>query len=331
MAVEREGSVGPTWSSPGAVSSGRTPPDDVATTTDAAHPFKVDESARYTEGHLLGRGGMGRVSGVVDQRLRREVPLKEAVTEGADGSGAPGLASRLGQEAWITAQLEHPGIVPVYDAGVRDGHPFYTMRLIRGRSLAAAAAGQSLEARLRLVRHFHRVCDAVAFAHSRGIVHRDLKPDNVMIGELGETEVVDWGLARPIGTVDGGWGRVVPAAHAAHTRVGSAVGTPACMSPEQRALEPADPRSDVWSLGVTLHELLHGALPPDLGDSGAAIPPELAAIIRKAMAPSADDRYPTARELAADLDAWLDGRRVGAITTARPSASVDSLDVFGCR
>lgn len=309
---ERDGSVGPTWSTPGELASRPGPPRDGAPVLPAAHPFEVDEKARYAGGHLLGRGGMGRVTAVMDQRLRRDVALKEAVGDAPGADVTPRLASRLGQEAWITAQLEHPGIVPIYDAGVRDGHPYYTMRLIRGRSLSAAAAGQPPEARLRLVRHFHQVCEAVAFAHSRGIVHRDLKPDNVMIGEFGETQVVDWGLARPVGTVDGGWERVVPAAHAAHTQLGSAVGTPAYMSPEQRALAPADPRSDVWSLGVSLHELLYGALPGGATSRDSAVPVELDAIIRKTLAEDPEGRYPTAGELAADIEAWLDGRRVGA-------------------
>ena len=297
---------------------------------DAAHPFEADERTRYRDPQVVARGGMGRVSAVTDLRLRRQVALKEAVP---GGPGAHGLERRLAQEAWITAQLEHPGIVPVYDAGRGEGgRPFFTMRLIRGRSLATALADGDLD-ESTLLRHFLAVCQAMGYAHAMGVVHRDLKPANLMLGEFGETQIVDWGLAR---AVDGDDDRdddasgFVPVVHAARTTVGARVGTPAYMSPEQAHAVPLGRSSDVWSLGAILFELVTGrALYDGLGtaeifvrldrgpvprvaDVAPDAPPELAAIVAHALHLDPADRYPDAKHLADDVAAYLDGRRVAA-------------------
>lgn len=245
--------------------------------------FDVGDGARYEDGGLLGRGGMGEVRAVHDRRLGRLVALK--ITR----EDRPRARERVVGEAVLTARLEHPGIVPVYGAGrTAEGLPYYTMPVVRGRSLAqAVAATTDLAARLRLVRHFIDACQAVAFAHSRGVLHRDLKPANIMVGEFGETLVVDWGLAieleraqsaRPVGTRD-------------------------FAAPEQIAGESVDVRADIFGLGATLEAILHGDEAP---------PPDLAAVVRKAKAPAPDDRYPTAAALAADVEAWFEGRRVDA-------------------
>ena len=286
---------------------------------DEDHPFKTGEDQRYDKGNLLGWGGMGTVHAAEDVRLRREVALKQ----GAD--------ARLPQEAWICAQLEHPGIVPVYDAGHdREGRPFYTMRLIRGRTLAEAIQhAPTFDDRIRLLRSFLAVCQAMAYAHSLGIIHRDLKPANIMVGEFGETQVVDWGIARPVDPAADevkcdDW---IPEGHRAHTLVGAVVGTPAYMSPEQAVGEPCDTRADVWSLGVILYELIKGKSPFSGADSseildqvinsdppplGEHAPPELAAIVHRALSRDISERYPSAEQLADDVEAWLDGRRVFA-------------------
>lgn len=258
------------------------------------------------------RGGLGQVSVALDLELRREVALKEIQEQCADD---PDSRARFLLEAEITGGLEHPGIVPVYGAGRHlDGRPFYAMRFIRGESLEHAALRMHKEANLpgaeahhstlrRLVRRLTDACYAVAYAHSRGILHRDLKPANIMLGDFGETLVVDWGLARPFTPVTGSATRAnpplqLPALSALQpTQAGQAVGTPGFMSPEQAAgrLHLLGPRSDVYSLGVTLRRLLHDA----------AAPKPLQAICRKATAQSPDERYASAREMAEDLERWL--------------------------
>src|SRR5258708_15750869 len=192
-------------------------------------------------------------------------------------------ADLLRREARILAGLEHPGIVPVHDAGtLPDGRVFYAMKLVQGRRLDQAVAGLSRSDRLRL---FQRVCEPVAFAHSRGVIHRDLKPENVMVGEFGEGLVMDWGVAK-----------LTAGANETETGV---IGTPHYMAPEQAAGENdrVNERSDVYGLGGILQFLL----------AGQATPKALVAICRKAMAAEPEGRYGSARELAADVGRYLDG------------------------
>ena len=192
---------------------------------------------------------MGRVYLARDLRLGRMVALKEAHDDG--------LARRLAREVRVTAGLEHPGIVTVYDEGRDgDGRLFYTMRLMRGRPLSQVLAERrGLGERLGLLAHYLDACQAIAYAHAQGVIHRDLKPANIMLGAFGETQVVDWGLARRLGAASD------DPSDADTTRPGAILGTPAYMSPEQARGEPADRRSDVWGLGAVLHELLLGAAP----------------------------------------------------------------------
>ena len=155
--------------------------------------LEVGDGERYTRVGLLGVGGMGRVYLARDRRLGRMVALKEAHD--------PGLARRLAREVRVTAGLEHPGIVTVYDEGRGgDGRPFYTMRLMRGRALSRVLSERSsASGRLELLSHYLDACQALAYAHAQGVIHRDLKPANIMLGAFGETQVVDWGLARRLG------------------------------------------------------------------------------------------------------------------------------------
>lgn len=278
------------------------PPE--AADTDAADA--TDGPDRYVREALVGEGGMGRVYLALDRRLGRYVALKEAV--------APGPAAEaLDREARLAAALEHPGVVAVHDIGrTSDGRPFYAMHLVRGRSLAERLAGASPEERRSLLAAFRDACHAVGYAHAQGVVHRDLKPANVLVGEFGETRVVDWGLAIRLG----------------EAAPGVAVGTPAWLPPEQARGEAADARTDVWALGAILYHLLAGRPPypetddalararegrqPPLADLVPDAPAELRAIATKAMAHDPRDRYPDAHALAADVDRYLVGDRVDA-------------------
>jgi serine/threonine-protein kinase len=235
------------------------------------------------------RGGLGQVSVALDEELRREVALKEIQAQYADN---PHSRTRFLLEAEITGGLEHPGIVPVYGLGCYDdGRPFYAMRFIKGDSLKDAIAkfhaaegarrdpGERALALRGLLGRFVDVCNAVAYAHARGVLHRDLKPGNVMLGKYGETLVVDWGLAKVTGraeaSAESSEAHLTPAASAesAPTQMGTAVGTPEYIAPEQAAgrLDLLGPRSDVYSLGVTLYCLLIGKPPFSGRDKGEVL------------------------------------------------------------
>jgi serine/threonine protein kinase len=231
------------------------------------------------------KGGLGQVSVALDLELHREIALKEIQPAHADD---PDSRSRFLREGEITGGLEHPGIVPVYGLGCYpDGRPFYAMRFIKGDSLKEAIRhfheadrgprdpGERALALRGLLRRFVDVCNAVAYAHARGVLHRDLKPANVMLGPYGETLVVDWGLAKVRGRLEGlpgsdeGTLQVSTAADVALTQAGAVVGTPAYMSPEQASGQPEQvgPASDVYSLGATLYVLLTGTAPFERGDA----------------------------------------------------------------
>lgn len=276
------------------------------------HPFETTDDLRYRELSVVGAGALGTVLRAHDQRLDREVALKR-IGPGVDEREA---AARFAREARITARLDHPGIVPIHDAGrTSDGRLFYTMRLIRGRSLAELASeATTAAARLALVPSLAAACHAVGFAHRRRVVHRDLKPANLMIGELGETQVVDWGLADDL--------------EASERTPGDQAGTPAYLSPEAARGEGGTIAADVWALGAVLYELVTGTRRVDgeraevLGRlrRGELAPPrwpeevpaELRAIAHKAMAIEPQDRYADAEAMALDLEAFRDGRRVAA-------------------
>src|SRR5258707_9609287 len=197
---------------------------------------------RYRLVRELARGGMGVVYEADDVELQRHVAVKVLATELA----GPAAAERMRAEARVIARLEHPGIVPLHDAGtLPDGRVFYVMKLVRGREAGAARRPQiGVESvppaggNLQTLRIFLRVCEAVAFAHARGVIHCDLKPSNVMIGEFGEVLVMDWGVAKAIGDC-------VPAV----------AGTREFMPPEQERGEPLDATADVFALGATLRML----------------------------------------------------------------------------
>ncbi len=283
---------------------------------------------RYRGAERIGEGGMGEVDGVHDTVLRRDVAIKRLR---ASGTAA---RDRFVAEAQVTAQLDHPNVVPVHDLGVdAEGRPFMVMKRVRGRALTALIASDpapSLEQKLDI---FRKICDAMAYAHAHGVLHRDLKPDNVMVGAFGEVLVMDWGLARPWAAGGRAPADEAPTGDAStrlrvdrfdgsalRTRHGQVAGTPAFMAPEQAAghLDVLDVRTDVYGLGAVLYTLLVGR-PPFEGPTEevldavregraaplrAGVPRELGAVVRTAMALRPDDRYPSVDALREDVEAF---------------------------
>jgi serine/threonine protein kinase len=323
----------------------------------------ADNRERYVEEEVIGQGGMATVVRAVDCDIRREVALKTMLNQ-TDARAR----RRFVEEAQITGQLEHPNICPVHELGIDDRQRlFLSMKLVKGQCLAQVLQElrdhpRTAERRFtlsRLVSIFVAVCNAMAYAHSRGVIHRDLKPANIMIGDFGEVYVMDWGLARvlagelpptppPLPGAGPEWD-IVPRApdqvvtdrdqNLELTRDGAVVGTPTYMSPEQAFadLQAVDRRSDVYSLGVILYELLTLEPPHDrTGGIGAVlarvrggkivppaeraperaragkIPAELSAIALKAMSKNPADRYRDAGALKQDVELFLEGRSVSA-------------------
>ncbi|MBN4054909.1 SUMF1/EgtB/PvdO family nonheme iron enzyme [Acidimicrobium ferrooxidans] len=322
---------------------------------------------RYRITGHLGAGGMGEVLQVRDEDVGREMAAKVIL-----GDEMGSALSKFVQEAQITGQLEHPNIIPLHELGMTpDGRLYFTMKRVEGQTLAELLAAEHdaegeivasrdsarlLAGDLAAVRRTHlttmlnlflKVCDAIAFAHSRGVIHRDLKPANIMVGQFGEVQVMDWGLARVWGQVDSlvdactldvGGGRladlVAESGGPLKTVDGSVVGTPAYMPPEQARgeVDQLDRRADIYSLGAILYEMLT-LEPPYDGESvwnvlhqvleGQLVPPaqrtpereipwETAVVVSKAMATDVDQRYETVAELKADLDAYLAGKVLAA-------------------
>ncbi len=309
---------------PQLIDSSAPPPADYLTVSDRTTADTVASRAesattRFRVLRAHAQGGLGLVLIAHDEQLSRRVAFKQIQPRLADD---PQSQAQFVREAEITGGLEHPGIIPVYSLGYDSaGRPFYAMRLVEGESLKDAIARfhtrrdhPRRESTLRaLLRRFVDVCNAVEYAHSRGIIHRDLKPGNIMLGEFGETLVVDWGLARRLSV------RSTEEERAGSTSAhegewdsierGARVGTPQYMSPEQAAgeLDRVGPCSDVYSLGATLCHLLTGQAPRVNECAGAlrdAARP-LEAICLKAMARLPEDRYPSVKAIAQDVERWL--------------------------
>jgi serine/threonine protein kinase/formylglycine-generating enzyme required for sulfatase activity len=291
---------------------------------EAVEPAAPMAAAHLEIQEVLGVGGWGEVLRVVDHRLRRVMAMKVLRRSLAH---RPDVRARFIEEAQATAQLEHPGIIPVHELGeLSDGRPYFTMREIRGRTLADVLVERASHPdrwRLRrLIGLLARVCEIVGYAHSRGVIHRDLKPANVMVGPFGEVLVLDWGLVKV--------GQHAPVSTARQdasqlTRLGQVSGTPRYMSPEQARGEALDGRSDVYALGAILFEILSGQrLHPqrDADDLIAAVasgrgrsvlpaglPPDLARICASAAHLSAGQRPAGGAQLAEALFDWLDGAK----------------------
>ena len=257
---------------------------------------------RYEVVAELGRGGMGEVYRAHDARLGRDVAIKLLVRD-----SAPAL-QRFLREARILAQLQHPGIPPVFEVDQHEGRAYLAIHYVAGTSLEEMQLSRTRAA--EVVRDAAR---AVQYAHEQGVIHRDLKPANMLVDAQGRVFVLDFGMAKAIDAMP------------ALTETGEILGTPAYMAPEQAQGFAADERSDVYGLGATLYRLLAGVAPYqgrdplDVARRVAATPPEplpevdaLAGIVGRAMARERKDRYPTAGDFADALAAFLDGRAPAA-------------------
>lgn len=313
----------------------------------------VEESpGRYTLISHHAKGGMGRVLLVHDEFLGRNIALKELLPGPTDSAATDkpspmrhtaSMVARFLQEARVTGQLEHPAIVPVYELGRReDGTLYYTMKLVRGKTLLQALRDcKTLQDRLALLPNFMDLCQAIAYAHSRAVIHRDIKPANVMLGQFGETVVLDWGLAKVRDAQDIHLEDIENTLHFLEleqddalpkTAYGRALGTPHYMPPEQAEgrVDAIDERSDVYSLGAVLYEILTGttpytgkgtrdildkvinALPVPVLKAAADVPPPLAMICEKALQKEPERRYQSAGELAEDIQRFVAGSLVRA-------------------
>ncbi len=313
----------------------------------------VEEApGRYTVVSHHAKGGMGRVLLVHDDYLGRNIALKELLLDDTlEGTSehdtsmrrTSSMVARFLQEARITGQLEHPAIVPVYELGRRhDGTIYYTMKLVKGKNLGQVLRDcRDLKQRMDLLPNFVDLCQAIAYAHSRGVIHRDVKPGNVMVGEFGETVVLDWGLAKVHDVEDVNAEDIEDTLQFLKldneealfkTAYGRALGTPHYMPPEQAEgrTDAIDERSDVYSLGAVLYEILTGATPysgkntrevldkvihtdpePVL-KADVDIPPELAGICTRAIQRDPRQRYQSAMELAEDVRRFITGSLVQA-------------------
>lgn len=326
-------------------------PSDGLPSTAAGHPCPEE---RYDFLRLHATGGIGQVWLARDRHLDREVALKQLLPGRA---GISRVASRFVREARLTGQLEHPGIVPVYElTGPTDTRgPCYTMRFVRGKTLTevvdayhakrARGAADPLDF-VALLTAFVTVCNTIAYAHSRGVLHRDLKGANVILGDFGEVIVLDWGLAKHVGTQD----EEEPfelsldlapdrTDNATLTFEGEVIGTPAYMAPEQAegCLDQIDQRTDIYGLGAILYEILTGR-PPFVGANSADVlrkaaegnpppprhlcpdvPPSLEAVCLKALAKDPAARHASAADLGHEVQRWQDEQRRQAEEALRAS------------
>jgi len=325
--------------------------------SDMPVPAVQEHPGRYHHIKVLMAGGMGQINIVHDHHLGRDIALKTLLPDRVPGNsrnrtrtGAPTMEvltvpiiARFLQEAHITGQLEHPNIIPIYELGYKDdGTIYYTMKFVRGQSIQdKLKEAKDLKDRLLLLTHFLNMCQAIAYAHSRGVIHRDLKPMNVMVGEFGETTVIDWGIAKVKGETDiheKGLRETVKVMQVgdtqatAKTQYGQTMGSPYYMPPEQAAgrTDEIDEYADIYALGAILYVILTGQAPyqgmnvreflvkvqqfdpkPVLEVEPNA-PKELAAIVGKAMQRRREDRYSSASELAAEIEKFLSGGLVSA-------------------
>ncbi|MCE9556025.1 MAG: protein kinase [Planctomycetes bacterium] len=328
-----------------AAAGGAIPTPDIRALSGPTYVLKdvLPAGPRYTRTSLHASGGMGTVWLARDTHIGRDVALKELRTEGPPSGPVP---LRFLREARITGQLEHPGVVPVYELGcdAGTGQPFYAMRFVKGRTLTEVSRifqrsrrtgrHEPLEL-VNLLTAFVSICNTIAYAHSHGILHRDLKGENIVLGDFGEVIVLDWGLAKRLGDPDEDLEAALPGlelrlpTRAGQTVMGQVMGTPAYLAPEQAEgrLDLVGPCSDIFGLGAILYEILTGQPPYTGTDTNEILkkawegeiepphvhwpeaPPALEAACLKALAKSPADRFATAAELAQEIQGWQDKQR----------------------
>lgn len=296
--------------------------------SDASDALPVRSRDRYERLGEHARGGIGTITRARDRELGRLLVIKEMQSPGSVS------VDRFVREARITMRLEHPSIVPVHDAGRwESGEPFYAMKLVAGKTLKEAVhEKRTLAERLTLLPNIIAVADAMAYAHQQRVIHRDLKASNVLVGAFGETIVIDWGLAKDLSMPDDADdpGASPYRRRGDATGTGTVVGTPSFMPPEQARGEDVDERADVYALGALLYFVLSGRPPhegansadvlarvraeppPPIARVAPGVPPDLAAIVERAMARDKAARYPTAQQLADDLKRFQAGQLVAA-------------------
>jgi non-specific serine/threonine protein kinase/serine/threonine-protein kinase len=295
---------------------------------------------RYEIRHVIGAGGMGTVYEAVQDQPHRTVALKVL----RHGAASRRAMTRFRHEAEILGRLQHPNIAQVYDAGTFDegqgAQPYFAMEFVKGEPLIRHAESKSLGIQDRLAL-FVRVCDAVQYAHHQGVIHRDLKPDNILVDDFQEPKTLDFGVARATDSDI--------QATTLRTHIGELIGTVPYMSPEQVTGDPneLDTRSDVYSLGVVLYELICGRLPHDvtnrtipeavrlireeeptpLSSVNRTFRGDLDTIVAKALEKDKNRRYQTAAELAADVRHYLGDQPI----VARPPSTIYQLRKFARR
>lgn len=316
------------------------PIEPAANASSDAHPSQAIQ-AKYSKQSLHRQGGIGRVWIAHDNNLNRQVALKDLQPQYTED---PAVRERFVREAQITGKLDHPNIVPVYQLrqGSDVADPFYTMRLVEGKTLrevilcqqeARESEGRSRRDQVNLLNILTTVCQTVAYAHSQGVVHRDLKPDNIVVGDYGEIFVLDWGLAKVIDepTVMADETVIAPVTtstetnRAGKTLAGTRIGTPAYMAPEQAAgaTDQIGLPTDVYGLGTILFEILTGQPPHQATDTdqliqqiqqgptpaartlNASAAPALEAICCKAMSKNPSQRYASALDLRNEIQSWI--------------------------
>jgi serine/threonine-protein kinase len=284
---------------------------------------------RYEIGPELGRGGMAKVFRATDNVLGRPVAVKVLAPQYAED---PSFVDRFRREAQAAARLNHPNLVGVYDTGSDDGIHYIVMEYIEGRTLADYLSGGGRIMPQRAIDIADAVTSALAAAHTEGVIHRDIKPGNIMITPRGDVKVTDFGIARVVAGAD------------TVAQTAAVLGTASYLSPEQAQGERIDPRSDLYSLGCVLYEMLTGR-PPFRGDSPVAVAskhvleapippsqlnpdvsPDLDAIVMRALAKNPENRYPSALAMHEDLERARRGEPVEATPLLPATASTQVLD-----